>query len=63
MILTYADMGEEEKAKMHAQALLKTPPDFTVSNWQRTQNCLNDERLSKDRQSLLTAGLPDGEAA
>ncbi len=58
MILTYADMGDSEKAASHAKALLTARPDFTVATWARTQNCAKPERLATDRQSLIDAGLP-----
>ncbi|MCW9035436.1 MAG: hypothetical protein OQJ97_14550 [Rhodospirillales bacterium] len=58
IVLTYADMGDGEKARIYAQELLSKRPDFTIANWELTQNCLNPQRLSDDRQSLLDAGLP-----
>lgn len=58
MVLTCADMGDMEKARGHAKALLAARSDFTVANWARTQNCANAQRLADDRQSLITAGLP-----
>ncbi len=58
IILTYADMGDAEKAGQYAKTLLSVRPDFTVANWARTQNCANPQRLIADRQSLTKAGLP-----
>ena len=58
IILTYADMGERDKAQIYGKALLDASPDFTVSSWERTQNCANPDRLKNDRQSLIDAGLP-----
>jgi adenylate cyclase len=58
IVLTYADMGDAEKARGYAKDLLAARPDFTVANWERTQNCADDQRLIKDRQSLIDAGLP-----
>ncbi len=58
IVLTYADIGDMEKARCYAKALLAERPDFTVANWALTQNCANAERLADDRQSLVKAGLP-----
>ena len=58
MVLTYADMGDQEKAIIYAEALIAKRPDFTVANWERTQNCADMDRLTRDRQSLIDAGLP-----
>jgi adenylate cyclase len=58
IILTYADMGEAERANSYARALLAARPEFTVADWERTQNCADAQRLAKDRQSLTDAGLP-----
>jgi len=58
IVLTYADMGDTEKAGLYAKSLLKSRPDFSVANWARTQNCADLSRLHKDRQSLTNAGLP-----
>ncbi len=57
MVLTYADLGDREKARSHAKALLAARPDFTVAKWARTQNCADPERLAKDQASLIEAGL------
>ena len=59
IVLTYADIGDAEKARGWAKSLLAARPEFTISNWERTQNCLKPERLIDDRQSLLDAGLPE----
>lgn len=58
IVLTYADLGEWDKAKSHAEALLAARPGFTVANWELTQNCMDSNRLNADRQSLVKAGLP-----
>ena len=57
-LLTYADMGDAERAGSYAKALLAARPEFTVADWERTQNCADDQRLAKDSQSLIDAGLP-----
>lgn len=57
IVLTYADMGDTEKARMYAKSLLSARPDFSVSNWARTQNCASPERLEHDCESLIAAGL------
>ena len=44
--------------KNYAEALLSARPDFTVSNWETTQNCIDPNRLEADRKSLIAAGLP-----
>jgi len=51
-------MGEAEKAREYARELLAARPQFTVASWALTQNCSDPDRLSRDRQSLLDAGLP-----
>ena len=58
IVLTYADLGEWDKAKSYAGALLAARPDFTVAKWELTQNCIDPNRLSTDCQSLAEAGLP-----
>ena len=58
IILTYADMGDAERAGSYAKALLAARPEFTVADWERTQNCADARRLAKDRQSLIDAELP-----
>lgn len=58
MVLTYADMGDNQQARTHAKSLLANRPNFTVANWERTQNCANRQRLVTDRQHLIDAGLP-----
>lgn len=58
IVLTYADLGECEKAKNYADALLAARPAFTVASWAQTQNCIDPNRLETDRQSLTAAGLP-----
>jgi adenylate cyclase len=57
MILTYADRGDGDRARSTAQELLAARPEFSVANWERTQNCADLERLAADRQSLVDAGL------
>lgn len=58
MVLTCADIGDRESARAHAVHLLAARPDFTIENWALTQNCLDPERLARDRASLVSAGLP-----
>lgn len=58
MVLTCADMGEMDRARQHGADLLAARPDFTIENWALTQNCLDPERLARDRASLVNAGLP-----
>ncbi|MBT5498330.1 MAG: hypothetical protein HOK54_21540 [Alphaproteobacteria bacterium] len=58
IVLTYADMGESEKAVSFAKDLVAARPDFTIGNWVLTQNCADPARLEKDRASLEAAGLP-----
>lgn len=58
MVLTCADMGNMDDARRHARALLAARPEFTVENWALTQNCVDLERLARDRKSLIEAGLP-----
>jgi len=58
MVLTCADMGDMESARAHGANLLAARPEFTIENWALTQNCLDPERLARDRASLLSAGLP-----
>lgn len=58
MVLTCADMGDPESARKHAADLLAARPDFTVETWALTQNCLDPDRLARDRASLVAAGLP-----
>ena len=59
IVLTYADMGDVEKSRQYAGILLSTRPEFTVSNWALTQNCLDPDRLARDKRSLLDANLPE----
>lgn len=58
IVLTYADLGEWEKAESYAKDLLAARPQFTVANWEQTQNCIDPNRLDTDRASLVKAGLP-----
>jgi adenylate cyclase len=58
LTLTFADMGDMDKARSHAKALLAARPEFTVEAWARTQNCADAQRLAVDRRSLIDAGLP-----
>lgn len=58
IVLTYADLGEWDKAESYAQALLAARPGFSIANWELTQNCIDPNRLNTDRQSLQKAGLP-----
>ena len=58
MVLTCADMGDMDAARGHGEKLLAARPDFTVENWALTQNCLDPERLARDRANLTEAGLP-----
>lgn len=58
IVLTYADMGDWDKAKSYGKSLLAARPGFTVANWELTQNCIDPNRLNTDRQSLIEAGLP-----
>jgi adenylate cyclase len=58
MVLTCADMGDMESARTHGVNLLAARPEFTVDNWALTQNCLDPDRLARDRASLVGAGLP-----
>jgi len=60
IVLTYADMGDADMASTYAGKLLEARPDFTIMNWQRTQNCSNPHRLDNDKQLLVDAGLPTG---
>jgi len=58
IVLTYADLGEWDKAESYAQALLAARPGFSIANWELTQNCIDPDRLNTDRQSLQKAALP-----
>lgn len=58
MVLTCVDMGEMDRARQHGADLLAARPAFTVENWALTQNCLDPNRLARDRASLVSAGLP-----
>ncbi|MGB0632585.1 MAG: tetratricopeptide repeat protein, partial [Alphaproteobacteria bacterium] len=58
MVLTCADMEDMDTAREHAVALLAARPEFTIEQWALTQNCLDPERLARDRKSLVEAGLP-----
>ena len=58
MVLTCADMGNIEDSRRYGRDLLAARPDFTVDKWALTQNCLDPERLARDRSSLTDAGLP-----
>ena len=58
MVLTCADMGNMDDARRYGRDLLAARPDFTVDKWALTQNCLDPERLARDRSSLTVAGLP-----
>ncbi|MEP4380440.1 MAG: adenylate/guanylate cyclase domain-containing protein [Alphaproteobacteria bacterium] len=58
MVLTCADMGDMDGARSHGVNLLAARPEFTVENWALTQNCLDPDRLTRDRASLVDAGLP-----
>lgn len=57
MVLTCADTGNMEDARRYGRDLLAARPDFTVDKWALTQNCLDPERLARDRSSLTDAGL------
>lgn len=59
MVLTYADMGDAEKARLYAEALLAARPDFTIGKWELTQNCADLGRLKTDSRSLIAADLPE----
>ena len=58
IVLTYADLGEWDKAESYARALLAARPGFSIANWELTQNCIDPNRLNTDRQSLQKAALP-----
>ena len=57
MVLTHAEMGDIEKASLRAAELMTARPEFTVEKWAVTQNCLDPERLARDRGFLTAAGL------
>ena len=57
MVLTCADIGDMEAARRHGESLLAARPDFSIASWALTQNCLDPERLARDRASLAEAGL------
>jgi adenylate cyclase len=58
MVLTCADMGDMDAARRHGENLLAARADFIIENWALTQNCLDPERLARDRASLVGARLP-----
>lgn len=58
IVLTYADLGEWDKAESYARALLAARPGFSIANWELTQNCIDPNLLNTDRQSLQKAALP-----
>lgn len=58
IVLTYADMRELDKARQYGVELLAVRPEFTIENWALTQNCADPDRLTKDKASLVAAGLP-----
>lgn len=57
IVLTYAETGDVENAKLRATDLMTARPEFTVDKWAATQNCLDPERLARDRNFLVSAGL------
>ncbi len=59
LVATYADSDRMEEAKSAAAALLETRPNFTVSNFMKTQPFKKKEHKEWFRGLLLKAGLPE----
>jgi adenylate cyclase len=61
LAVTYAVMGEIDKARTHAKLLLELKPDFTVQQWARSISDHLPEYRKRDLDALRAAGIPEGE--
>lgn len=60
LAVTYAMMGDIDKAREHAKTLLKLEPDFTVQQWARSISEHIPEYRERDLDALRAAGIPEG---
>ncbi len=56
----YIEIGQEEKARTHAEKILQINPNFSLENYRKTRDFYRDPiHLKRVFQALRKAGLPD----
>jgi adenylate cyclase len=58
LVITHALAGNMAASKDEARNVLRHRPDFTVSDWAKTQLFADAGFLERDRAALIEAGLP-----
>ena len=61
LAVTYAIMGDMDKARTHAKILLQLRPNFTIQQWARIISSHIPEYRKRDLDALRAAGVPEGE--
>ncbi len=58
LAIVYVIRDQLEAARREAKEVLNHKPDFTISNWSKTQLHTNSDLLKRDVEALRQAGLP-----
>ncbi|WP_254447225.1 adenylate/guanylate cyclase domain-containing protein [Ruegeria sp. HKCCA0235A] len=59
LVIVHMETGNVEGARDEARNVMKYRPQFSISDWAKTQLFSDAERLEKDCASLRLAGLPE----
>ena len=60
LVIIYQQTGQPEKARRTADQLLAARPNFTISEWFKTQFRRDAAQVEADKAALRDAGLPPG---
>jgi adenylate cyclase len=60
LVIIYQQTGQPEKARRTAEQLLAARPNFTISEWFKTQFRRDTAQVEADKAALRDAGLPPG---
>jgi adenylate cyclase len=60
LVIIYQQTGQSEKARRTAEQLLAARPNFTISEWFKTQFRRDAAQVEADKAALRDAGLPPG---
>ena len=60
LVIIYQQTGQPEKARRTAEQLLAARPNFTISEWFKTQFRRDAAQVEADKAALRDAGLPPG---
>ena len=59
LVIIFSELERMDEARAEIARLLEAHPEFTISDWSKTQFYKNPARLNADMSALRRAGLPE----